>query len=56
MQRGRSPARTTLVPGHGPVMTDVTYFDTVIEDCIAKGMSLEETKKAVNLDALRTRI
>ena len=27
-----------------------------VKDCIAKGMSLEETKKAVNLDAMRTRI
>ena len=54
------------MPGHGPVMTDFTYFDTVtalleaivsqVKDCIAKGMSLEETRKAINLDAMRTRI
>jgi cyclase len=66
MDSVRALGATTLMPGHGPVMTDFTYFDTVIDllealtsqvkDCIAKGMSLEETKKAVNLDALRARI
>ena len=65
MDSVRALGATTLIPGHGPVMTDFTYFDTVIDlleaiisqvkDCIAKGMSLEETRKAVNLDALRTR-
>jgi cyclase len=66
MDSVRALGATTLMPGHGTVMTDFTYFDTVIDllealtsqvkDCIAKGMSLEETKKAVNLDALRARI
>ena len=66
MDSVRALGATTLLPGHGPVMTDFTYFGTVIDllkaiigqvkDCIAKGMTLEETKKAVNLDALRTRI
>ena len=66
MDSVRALGATTLLPGHGPVMTDFTYFDTVVDlletivrqvkDCIAKGMSLEETRKAVNLDALRTRI
>jgi glyoxylase-like metal-dependent hydrolase (beta-lactamase superfamily II) len=50
-----------IVPGHGPVMKDYSYFKTLIalfdslttqvKAAVAKGMSEEDTRKQVNLDA-----
>jgi glyoxylase-like metal-dependent hydrolase (beta-lactamase superfamily II) len=55
----------TIIPGHGPVMTDWTYTDQVIEllesvwtqvkAAVADGADLEATRKRVNLDAFRDR-
>ena len=56
----------TIVPGHGPVMHGPEYLDDVIRlleslnaqvtDAVKRGLSLEDTKKAVNLDAFRQRL
>ncbi|HVF44108.1 MAG TPA: MBL fold metallo-hydrolase [Pyrinomonadaceae bacterium] len=55
-----------IVPGHGPVMRDGEYVDTVIsllesvtsqvQDAVKRGLSLEETRKAVNLEGFRKRL
>jgi cyclase len=57
---------TTLVPGHGPVMTDAAYVDTLIEllgatrsrvAAAAKdGLSLEDTRKKVDLGDFKQRL
>jgi glyoxylase-like metal-dependent hydrolase (beta-lactamase superfamily II) len=54
---------TSLVPGHGPVLHDSEYVDKVIEllqdtrrqvqDAVARGLSLEETRKKVDLARYR---
>ena len=65
MQTVKGLGATTIVPGHGPVLRDWAYFDLVTEmlaslakqvhDAVARGMSLEDTRKAVNLDSFRRR-
>lgn len=50
-----------IIPGHGPVMSDKIYLNAVTEllesifnqvkDSVARGLSLEETRKAVDLKA-----
>jgi glyoxylase-like metal-dependent hydrolase (beta-lactamase superfamily II) len=65
MQTVKGLGATTIVPGHGPVMRDWSYFDLVTEmlaslatqvrDAVARGMTLEDTRKAVNLDSFRSR-
>jgi cyclase len=50
---------TAIVPGHGPVMHDYAYFEQLkqlfaaltaqVKAAVAKGMSLEDTRKAVTL-------
>lgn len=55
-----------LVPGHGPVMRDPSYLDTVVElletvqaqvaDAVARGLTLEETRQAVDLESFRARL
>ncbi|HKG16031.1 MAG TPA: MBL fold metallo-hydrolase [Pyrinomonadaceae bacterium] len=55
-----------IVPGHGPLMRDKEYVDTVIallesvtsqvRDAVKRGLSLEETRKAVNLESFRRRL
>jgi glyoxylase-like metal-dependent hydrolase (beta-lactamase superfamily II) len=50
----------TIVPGHGPLMQGPEYLDDVIKlleslnaqvnDAVKRGLGLEDTKKAVNLD------
>lgn len=54
----------TIVPGHGPVQRDSRYLMTVIDlltdvvrqvrACVVKNMSLDETRKAVDLSRWRT--
>lgn len=54
----------TIVPGHGPVMRDTTYLNQVrelvgamrtqIAASVAKGLSLEEARKALDLETYRT--
>lgn len=56
----------TFVPGHGPVMRDTVYLDLVIEmfeslvaqvaAAAKRGLSLDETRKAVNLQSFRDRM
>jgi cyclase len=55
----------TIIPGHGPLMTDWEYADQLIEliesvwaqvtAAVAAGADLEATKKRVNLDSFRDR-
>ena len=55
-----------IVPGHGPIMQDKNHVILVtelleslykqVQDSIAKGMSLEETRKAINLDSFRDKM
>ena len=57
---------TAIVPGHGPVMRDTAYMDLVIElleslveqvgDAVRRGLSLEDTRKAVDLTRFRERL
>jgi len=54
---------TRIVPGHGPVLHDAAYVDTVIAllretrrqvgEAVAQGLSLEETRKRVDLSRFR---
>ena len=56
----------TIVPGHGPLMHGPEYLDDVVKlleslnaqvnDAVKRGLSLEDTKKAVNLDSFRERL
>lgn len=55
-----------IVPGHGPLMRDKEYLDTVIallesvtsqvQDAVKRGLTLEETRKAVNVESFRKRL
>jgi len=57
---------TTIVPGHGPVMKDTAYIETVIgllqevrsqvQAAVKEGLSLEDTRKRVNLEDYRKRL
>ncbi|HVH55528.1 MAG TPA: MBL fold metallo-hydrolase [Vicinamibacterales bacterium] len=54
-----------ILPGHGPLMRDTAYLDSVIElfesltqqvrAAIKRGLTLDETKQAVDLEKLRIR-
>ncbi len=54
----------TMVPGHGPAQHDNTYLHLVldalrsvrqqVEEALHRGLSFEETRKAVKLDAIRS--
>jgi glyoxylase-like metal-dependent hydrolase (beta-lactamase superfamily II) len=58
------PARV-IVPGHGTIQRDWSYFDQFVEllnatrrqaaDAVRQGLDLEATRKAVDLAALRER-
>ena len=60
----RETRATTLLPGHGPVQRDQQYISTVeellkdvvrqVRACVAKNLSLDETRKAVDLSRWRT--
>jgi glyoxylase-like metal-dependent hydrolase (beta-lactamase superfamily II) len=55
-----------IVPGHGPVMRDADHLDQVIalleslvaqvRSAVDRGLSLEDTRKAVDLQAFRARL
>jgi glyoxylase-like metal-dependent hydrolase (beta-lactamase superfamily II) len=57
---------STIVPGHGPLMKDTAYIDTLIEliqsvrtqvqAAVKEGLSLEDTRKKVDLDSFRKRL
>jgi cyclase len=62
----RALGAEVLVPGHGPVMRDTSYADTVVQllesvraqvaDAVARGLTLEETRRAVDLETFRARL
>lgn len=66
MKKLRELDASVIVPGHGPLMRDKEYLDTVIallesvtsqvQDAVKRGLSLEETRKAVNLESFRRRL
>jgi cyclase len=66
MKKLRELDADVIVPGHGPVMHDKEYVNTVIEllesvvsqvrDAAGRGLSLEETRKAVKLESFRRRL
>jgi len=66
MKKLRELDAAVIVPGHGPVMRDKEYVDTVVAllesvvsqvgDAVKRGLSLEETRKAVNLESFRRRL
>jgi len=55
-----------IIPGHGPVMRNKDYLDLVTNlletivtqthDSVKRGLSLEEIKKTINLEAFRVKI
>jgi cyclase len=55
---------STIVPGHGPAQHDKAYLNLVLEslrsvqqqvqDALHRGLSFQETQKAVKLDAIRS--
>jgi glyoxylase-like metal-dependent hydrolase (beta-lactamase superfamily II) len=55
-----------FVPGHGPVMRDRSYIETLrallrdltqqVDAAVAKGLSLEDTKKAVTLETWKPKL
>ena len=61
----RALPASAIVPGHGAIQRDHAYLDLVVSllqstldqarDAVAKGLDLEATRKAVNLDSLRLR-
>jgi cyclase len=63
--RARALDAKTIVPGHGPVQHDAAYLDAVVEllrstlaqtkAAAARGLSLEETRKAIDLEPFRVR-
>ncbi|HEX8493812.1 MAG TPA: MBL fold metallo-hydrolase [Pyrinomonadaceae bacterium] len=66
MKRVREIDAQVIIPGHGPVLRDKEYMNIVIallesvtkqvEDAVKRGLSLEETRKAVNLESFRLRL
>lgn len=66
MKRVREIDAQVIIPGHGPVMRDKEYISLVISllesvtsqvrDAVKRGLSLEETRKAVNLESFRLRL
>lgn len=66
MKKLRELDAAVIVPGHGPLMRDKEYVDTVIsllesvtgqvQDAVKRGLTLEETRKAVNLEGFRKRL
>jgi len=66
LKRLRELDAAVIVPGHGPLMRDREYLDTVVallesvtsqvRDAVGRGLTLEETRKAVNLESFRKRL
>ena len=56
----------TIVPGHGPIEKDWQYLDLVVsllestlkqaQEAVKKGLSLEDTRKAVDLESFRAKL
>ena len=66
LKKLRAIPADVIVTGHGPVQRDKAYIETVeallestlaqARDAVKKGLSLEETRKAVNLDAFKQKL
>ena len=66
MKRLTALDAAVIVPGHGPVMRDWAYARTITEllesvgaqvrRAVARGLSLEETRKTVDVSAIRARM
>jgi len=63
LKKLHSMQASVIVPGHGPVMHDMQYLDLTVrllestknqvDTAVKQGLSLEETKKKINLTDLR---
>jgi cyclase len=61
----RALPAAVIIPGHGAILRDWSYFDLFVEllnstlrqarEAVARGLDLEATRKAVDLSALRER-
>jgi cyclase len=66
LRKLRAIPADVIVTGHGPVQRDKAYVETVeallestlaqARDAVKRGLTLEETRKAVNLDAFRQKL
>jgi glyoxylase-like metal-dependent hydrolase (beta-lactamase superfamily II) len=66
MKRVREIDAQVIIPGHGPIMRDKEYLSLVIallesvsgqvQDAVRRGLSLEETRKTLNLESFRLRM
>jgi glyoxylase-like metal-dependent hydrolase (beta-lactamase superfamily II) len=66
MKKLRELDANIIIPGHGPVMRDKEYLNLVIDllesvinqvqGAVKRGLSLEETRKVVNLETFRHRL
>jgi glyoxylase-like metal-dependent hydrolase (beta-lactamase superfamily II) len=66
MKKLREIDARVIIPGHGPILRDKEYLNVVIsllesitsqvQAAVKRGLSLEETRKAVNLEAFRVRL
>ena len=66
LKRYRDLNPSVILPGHGPVMRDADYLTLVIDlfeslvaqvdDAVKRGLTLDETRKIVDLTAFRTRM
>lgn len=64
LKQVRALEAAVIVPGHGPVMRDAVYLDRLIDlfgslvkqvsQAVARGLTLDETRKAIDLEAFRT--
>jgi glyoxylase-like metal-dependent hydrolase (beta-lactamase superfamily II) len=66
MGKLRALEADTIIPGHGPIQKDRQYLDLVVsllestlkqtQEAVKKGLSLEDTRKAVDLESFRVKL
>lgn len=66
MNKLRALEADVIIPGHGAIQRDRTYHDLVVsllqstlqqaQDAVKKGLSLEDTRKAVDLESFRQKM